>query len=61
MVVFVGIAVDVITIGLGVISMRNFGKGLKPYVQRGSNKTKLQDLEMNDKAKARQSWRIDDD
>ncbi|SAM04842.1 hypothetical protein [Absidia glauca] len=59
--VFVGIATDLITIALGIISMRNFGKGLKPYVQRGSNKTKLQDMEMNSKSKARQSWRIDDD
>ncbi|KAI8096167.1 uncharacterized protein BX664DRAFT_274055 [Halteromyces radiatus] len=59
--VFVSFASDVITITLGIICMRNFGKGLKPFVQRGSNKTKLQDLEMNDKAKDRQSWRIDDD
>ncbi|KAI8341103.1 hypothetical protein BC941DRAFT_493096 [Chlamydoabsidia padenii] len=59
--VFVGTAIDAITIGLGIVSMRNFGKGLKPYVQRGNNKTKLQDLEMNDKTKDRQSWRIDDD
>ncbi|ORZ13744.1 hypothetical protein BCR42DRAFT_418987 [Absidia repens] len=59
--VFVGIAIDLITVGLAIISTRNFGKGLKPYVQRGSNKAKHQDLEMNNKTKARQSWRIDDD
>lgn len=41
--------------------MQNFGKGLQPYVQRGANKRKLQDLEMNTKDAKRTSWRIDDD
>ena len=60
--VFVGIATDVITFALGFMCMRNFDKGLKPFVQRGRNKQKLQqDLEMNQKNQSRQSWRIDDD
>lgn len=59
--VIVGIVFNIITIGLGVVCMRNFGKGLQPYVQRGSNKRKLQDLEMNSKNNNRNSWRIDDD
>ncbi|KAI8063318.1 hypothetical protein BC940DRAFT_307643 [Gongronella butleri] len=59
--VFVGIATDVITFALGLMCMRNFDKGLKPFVQRGRNKQKLQDLEMDQKNKSRQSWRIDDD
>ncbi|ORX55024.1 hypothetical protein DM01DRAFT_1407075 [Hesseltinella vesiculosa] len=59
--VFVGIATDVITIGLGVMCMRNFDKGLQPFVQRGRNKHKLQDLEMQQKNQSRHSWRIDDD
>ncbi|CAO3633780.1 unnamed protein product [Cunninghamella blakesleeana] len=59
--VIVGIVFDIITIGLGVVCMRNFGKGLQPYVQRGANKRKLQDLEMSTKDNKRTSWRIDDD
>jgi hypothetical protein len=41
--------------------MRNFGKGLKPFVQRG-NKSRM-DLESNQTRvkKAHESWRIDDE
>jgi hypothetical protein len=41
--------------------MRNFGKGLKPFVQRGNVKAKM-DLENNlHKQKNHDSWQIDDD
>lgn len=59
--VWIGVAFAVITGVLGVICMRNFDKGLKPFVQRGSVKAKM-DIESNiSKAKAHESWQIDDD
>ncbi|KAI8384753.1 uncharacterized protein BYT42DRAFT_492758 [Radiomyces spectabilis] len=57
--IFIGLAFNVITSVLAFMCMRNFGKGLKPYVQRGSTKQK-QDVEMN-KSKVQQDWQIDDD
>jgi|JXWR01.1.fsa_nt_gb hypothetical protein len=44
---------------LGFICMRNFKKGLKPFVQRGSNKAKM-DIESN-ALKTRDEWQIDED
>lgn len=59
--IWIGVAFAVITGVLGVICMRNFDKGLKPFVQRGSVKAKM-DIESNiSKAKAHESWQIDDD
>jgi hypothetical protein len=41
--------------------MRNFDKGLKPFVQRGDVKAKM-DLEINlQKQKNHDGWQIDDD
>lgn len=59
--VWIGVAFAVITGVLGVICMKNFDKGLKPFVQRGSIKARM-DIESNiSKAKAHESWQIDDD
>lgn len=58
--VWIGIAVDVATIVLGILAMRNFDQGLKPYVQRGAkNKQKHHDLELN-KTSTTDTWQIDD-
>ncbi|KAI9319479.1 hypothetical protein BX666DRAFT_1926425 [Dichotomocladium elegans] len=57
--VLIGVLINVATAGLGFICMKNFGRGLKPYVQRGRSKQKAEDLEM---AKAKDSnWQIDED
>jgi hypothetical protein len=59
--VWIGVAFALTTAVLGIICMRNFGKGLKPFVQRGNVKAKM-DIENNmNKAKAHESWQIDDD
>jgi hypothetical protein len=39
--------------------LRNFEKGLKPFVQRGRNKSSQKDLEMNNQ-KTIDEWKIDD-
>jgi hypothetical protein len=60
-IVWIGVAFALTTAVLGIICMRNFGKGLKPFVQRGNVKAKM-DIENNMKnAKAQQNWQIDDD
>lgn len=60
LVVWFGIAMDVVTVVLGILVMRNFNNGLKPYVQRGAkNKQKHADLELN-KTNTNDTWRIDD-
>lgn len=57
---WVGIAVDIATIVLGSLAMKNFGEGLQPYVQRGArNKKAHADLELN-KTKTNEAWQIDD-
>ncbi|KAG2208908.1 hypothetical protein INT47_011048 [Mucor saturninus] len=56
----VGMATAIVTIVLGSFAMRNFGEGLKPYVQRGAkNKSKHTDLELN-KTTTNGTWKIDD-
>ncbi|CAO3608723.1 unnamed protein product [Mucor hiemalis] len=58
--VWVGIAIDIATIVLGVLTMRNFGEGLQPFVQRGAEaKKKHRDLELN-KTNTNDTWKIDD-
>ncbi|EPB89471.1 hypothetical protein HMPREF1544_03702 [Mucor circinelloides 1006PhL] len=58
--VWIGIAVDIATMVLGILAMRNFDQGLKPYVQRGAkNKQKHHDLELN-KTSTKDTWQIDD-
>ncbi|KAI7898991.1 uncharacterized protein BX663DRAFT_533045 [Cokeromyces recurvatus] len=59
--IWIGVAVTLCTCILGYICMRNFGKGLKPFVQRGSVKTRM-DIENNFiNKKANESWVIDED
>ncbi|KAI7864808.1 hypothetical protein BDF14DRAFT_1830709 [Spinellus fusiger] len=53
----VGILMDLTTIALGCICMKNFNKGLKPYVQRGDRK---QDIETPSKLQ-NNTWQIDED
>lgn len=48
---------DVITIVFGILVLRNFDEGLKPFVQRG--KQKMQDLELN-KTNTNDTWKIDE-
>lgn len=58
--VSIGLAVDIATIVLGILAMRNFGEGLKPYVQRGAkSKSKHRDLELS-KTTTTGAWQIDD-
>lgn len=53
-------ATAIATIVLGAFTMRNFGEGLQPYVQRGvKNKSKHNDLELN-KTTTNGTWKIDD-
>ncbi|KAH8553000.1 hypothetical protein BGW37DRAFT_487998 [Umbelopsis sp. PMI_123] len=56
--VWAGIALTVVTSVLGAICLRNFEKGLKPFVQRGRNKSQ-KDLEMNNQQSI-DEWKIDD-
>ncbi|KAI9012112.1 hypothetical protein CLU79DRAFT_805918 [Phycomyces nitens] len=56
--VWIGIAMDVATCVLGYICMRNFGKGLKPFVQRGA--ASKQDVEASNKTEE-DNWQIDED
>ncbi|ORX59441.1 hypothetical protein DM01DRAFT_1317515 [Hesseltinella vesiculosa] len=56
----VGIAIDIGTIVLGILCMRNFGRGLKPYVQRGAENKNRHVLQLH-KTQSRLSWRIDDE
>ncbi|CAO3692633.1 unnamed protein product [Rhizopus stolonifer] len=57
--VFIGILLNFTSSILGLVCMRNFHKGLKPFVQRGSNKAKM-DMEST-ALKTRDEWQIDDD
>ncbi|KAI9279360.1 hypothetical protein BY458DRAFT_502825 [Sporodiniella umbellata] len=57
--VIIGILLDITSGVLGGICMSQFGKGLKPFVQRGSNKAKM-DLEANAKNTS-DNWQIDED
>ncbi|CAO3676129.1 unnamed protein product [Rhizopus stolonifer] len=57
--VIIGIILVIISGVLGAICMSHFGKGLKPFVQRGSHKAKM-DLENNTK-KTSENWQIDED
>ncbi|KAI9322195.1 hypothetical protein BX666DRAFT_2057229 [Dichotomocladium elegans] len=57
--VIIGILIDAATGVLGFICMRNFGCGLRSYVQRGKAKQR-QDLEMT-KSNADTDWQIDED
>lgn len=55
-----GIAIAIATIVLSALTMRNFGQGLQPYVQRGEkNKQKHNDLELR-KTNTTDTWKIDD-
>ncbi|KAG0766638.1 hypothetical protein G6F57_001069 [Rhizopus arrhizus] len=55
-----GIVIDIITMTLGILCMRNFGQGLQPFVQRGAaNKQRLHDFELS-KTKTNDTWVIDD-
>lgn len=47
-----------VTSVFAAICMRNFDKGLKPFVQRGRNKSE-KDLELNNQ-KTIDEWKIDD-
>ncbi|KAI8072805.1 hypothetical protein BC940DRAFT_291677 [Gongronella butleri] len=58
--VCVGMAIDVGTIILGCLCMRNFDRGLKPYVQRGATDKSKHELTLQ-KSQSRLSWRIDDE
>jgi len=58
--VWLGIIMAIVTIVEGVLVLRNFNKGLKPFVQRGWRKQVQLDLEMSKKAEAgEQEWTID--
>ncbi|CAO3694100.1 unnamed protein product [Umbelopsis ramanniana] len=57
--VWAGIALTLVTSVLGAMCLRNFEKGLKPFVQRGRNKSSQKDLEMNNQ-KTIDEWKIDD-
>ncbi|KAI9363168.1 hypothetical protein BD770DRAFT_380933 [Pilaira anomala] len=58
--IVVGIAIAIATIVLSALTMRNFGQGLQPYVQRGEkNKQKHNDLELR-KTNTTDTWKIDD-
>ncbi|KAI8393874.1 uncharacterized protein BYT42DRAFT_609639 [Radiomyces spectabilis] len=59
--VVVGMILAIATSVLGFMCLRNFGKGLEPYVQRGAKKQEQMDrLELN-KHSTSSSWQIDDD
>lgn len=58
--VWIGVAFALATAVLGIICMKNFGKGLKPFIQRGSLKLETESNNMK-KAKAHESWVIDED
>ncbi|KAI8968409.1 hypothetical protein BDF20DRAFT_916938 [Mycotypha africana] len=59
--IWIGVAFALVSSSLGIVCMRNFGKGLKPFVQRGRTKAKI-DLEKGlSRRDAHKSWQIDDD
>ncbi|KAI9307580.1 hypothetical protein BJ944DRAFT_247262 [Cunninghamella echinulata] len=58
--VWFGIVIDVLTIILGCICMRNFDCGLQPFVQRGAADKNKHELTLH-KSRTRLSWRIDDE
>ncbi|KAI7901414.1 uncharacterized protein BX663DRAFT_107146 [Cokeromyces recurvatus] len=58
--VWIGVAIDLATIVLSILTMKNFGKGLKPFVQRGAKaKGKINELELS-KTHTNSTWQIDD-
>ena len=59
--IWIGVAFALATAVLGIICMRNFDQGLKPFVQRGALKAKMDIESSMTKAKAHQSWQIDED
>jgi hypothetical protein len=50
-----------LTSGLGVACICNFGKGLKPYVQRGAKKREMARIAELEKDANDNSWKIDED
>ncbi|KAI8364137.1 uncharacterized protein BYT42DRAFT_591027 [Radiomyces spectabilis] len=58
--VWLGIAICVVTGLFGILCMRNFDNGLKPYVQRGAANKHKHDLELK-KNFPNDSWKIDID
>ncbi|KAI8095276.1 hypothetical protein BDF21DRAFT_329382 [Thamnidium elegans] len=58
--IWIGVAFALATAVLGIICMKNFGKGLKPFIQRGSLKLEVESNNMKN-AKAHESWVIDED
>ncbi|CEI87963.1 hypothetical protein RMCBS344292_02368 [Rhizopus microsporus] len=56
-IVILGGILAIVSAVLGLVCMTHFGKGLKPYIQRGENKEKVADnTQRND-----QSWTIDEE
>jgi hypothetical protein len=45
---------------LAGICIHNFGKGLKPYVQRGAEKKEIQQEEQQKESAAGDNWIIDE-
>lgn len=47
---------------LAAICTHNFGKGLKPYIQRGAEKKEIQqELQQQQQKDTAQNWIIDED
>lgn len=44
---------------LGGVCIHNFGKGLKPYIQRGAEKKEIQQAEIQKQSSG--AWIIDED
>ncbi|KAI8977061.1 hypothetical protein BDF20DRAFT_872744 [Mycotypha africana] len=58
--IWIGIAIVLATVVLGMMVLKNFNQGLKPFVQRGAaNKRRHYDVELN-KASRDDAWQIDD-
>ncbi|KAI8088767.1 uncharacterized protein BX664DRAFT_296103 [Halteromyces radiatus] len=58
--VWLGVVMDISTVVLGCLCMRNFERGLQPYVQRGAANKNKHELTIQ-KSQSRLSWRIDED
>ncbi|KAG0872218.1 hypothetical protein G6F16_005333 [Rhizopus arrhizus] len=56
--VILGMILALTTSALGFVCMTNFGKGLKPYIQRGENKEKV---DIPKKNSIDEPWTIDED
>ncbi|KAG2206131.1 hypothetical protein INT47_003780, partial [Mucor saturninus] len=57
--VVLGMIIAVVTAVLGGVCIRNFGKGLKPYIQRGAEKKEIQQAEIQKQSSG--AWIIDED